>query len=296
MSTALTHLEISHIGAAYLTRKMKCSVVLVEPANMQTREVPDVLGFLPNGDSILIEVKRSLQDFKSDAKKKHRQSIGMGFTRYYLTPLGLLKETDLPDDRWGWLEVSEGTGKVFLRRKGTPFPKAHEIRAEEMPLILHQLKKAGRREKTAIFADTDDKLFEKAARLYMSRKGKGMEVLAILLNLQEREGLDGGTLKKAIDVIRTQQAGKTRWVEAREDIRNLLAEKNKVTAEKEVTECILKFVKYGSGIERMKVELKSLPENTERLQDFLRLLDEIRKDKKNLRDVRRKASEILSPR
>lgn len=148
--------------------------MLVEPANMQTREVPDVLGFLPNGDSILIEVKRSLQDFKRDAKKNHRQSIGMGFTRYYLTPTGLLKETDLPDDRWGWLEVSEGTGKVFLRRKGVPFPKAHEIRAEEMPIILHQLKKAGRREKTAIFADTDDKLFEKAARLYMSRKGKGV--------------------------------------------------------------------------------------------------------------------------
>lgn len=69
-------------------------------------ESPDAIGWKNHGWSILVECKVSRADFLADLKKPHRVNPdgGMGQTRYFLTPPGLLKVDELPAT-WGLLEV-----------------------------------------------------------------------------------------------------------------------------------------------------------------------------------------------
>jgi hypothetical protein len=102
------------------------------------REIPDAIGWLRSGVSLLIECKASRGDFLSDAVKPSRRSgkvgvpgspaptapepeikpprktEGLGAYRFYLTPSGLLRSDELPEG-WGLLELrssprTEGAG------------------------------------------------------------------------------------------------------------------------------------------------------------------------------------------
>lgn len=109
-----------------------CSVVLIEAPG--AREEPDAIGW--NGwASVLVECKTSRADFLADIKKPHRRhpERGMGTTRWYMTPRGLLQPAEIPD-RWGLLEVVNRRGSVRVAKSGATFAE-RDIRSE-MRLLL----------------------------------------------------------------------------------------------------------------------------------------------------------------
>jgi hypothetical protein len=103
-------------------------------ARRSNREVPDAIGWLSSGVSLLIECKATRADFLSDATKPSREkgsgndvgnakgstrsgravkpprkTEGLGAYRFYLTPSGLLAPGELPEG-WGLLELWVSTG------------------------------------------------------------------------------------------------------------------------------------------------------------------------------------------
>lgn len=106
---APTHKQLVRRVAGWLrvSREFRSKVVLAELVT-QADETPDVLGFISNGVSILIECKVSRADFKSDAMKSFRQfeDSGVGNYRYFAAPAGLLKPEEMPAG-WGLLELDK---------------------------------------------------------------------------------------------------------------------------------------------------------------------------------------------
>lgn len=105
-------------------------------AHRSNKEIPDAIGWLRSGVSLLIECKASRGDFLSDASKPSRSSRpgakaglrtdpgpgslgpafdpppktqGLGAYRFYLTPRGLVQPEELPKG-WGLLELSLSSG------------------------------------------------------------------------------------------------------------------------------------------------------------------------------------------
>lgn len=91
------------------------------------REIPDAIGWLRSGVSLLVECKASRGDFLSDAVKPSRRSAksaglavpepvvkgprkteGLGAYRFYFAPSGLLAPEELPEG-WGLLELVAST-------------------------------------------------------------------------------------------------------------------------------------------------------------------------------------------
>ena len=95
-----------------------CSPVFGERRCMWVSEEPDAIGWEHRG-STLIECKVSREDFKADKYKQFRKipADGVGRLRYYMVPLGLLCEEDLPPN-WGLLGVTLKTVRVI--REATP--------------------------------------------------------------------------------------------------------------------------------------------------------------------------------
>ncbi|AVO22916.1 hypothetical protein HWB57_gp076 [Erwinia phage vB_EamM-Bue1] len=98
----ITHSEGCAIAAQYLKTKFNCGIVFIEPNPWANSEAPDAIGFRPNNTSILMEVKVSRGDFRSDFSKPHRVNAerGMGDYRFYVCPEGLIKPDELPP-KWG---------------------------------------------------------------------------------------------------------------------------------------------------------------------------------------------------
>jgi hypothetical protein len=144
----ITDMEITHdlliLRARYwLENTAGAKVVLTEFAGgavggsrrsrRSNREIPDAIGWLRSGVSLLIECKASRGDFLSDAVKPSRRSgksgvpgspaltvpkpelkptrktEGLGAYRFYLTPSGLLRPDELPEG-WGLLELRFSPG------------------------------------------------------------------------------------------------------------------------------------------------------------------------------------------
>lgn len=100
----MTHKELVMRAAKWLTNTRKCSVVVTEFVTSGIMESPDALGWKNARNTILIECKTSKADFNRDHDKPFRRfwEFGLGQTRYYLTPPGLITVEDLPDG-WGLL-------------------------------------------------------------------------------------------------------------------------------------------------------------------------------------------------
>lgn len=107
----ISHNELVNRAFTWLrySNSPNCSVIFKE-RSASVSETPDVIGFY-GGHSWLIECKASRSDFLADKKKWFRQRLegGMGYKRYYMSPVGLLKLEEIPDG-WGLLEVYEKTG------------------------------------------------------------------------------------------------------------------------------------------------------------------------------------------
>lgn len=111
---ALSHADLVKLAHGWLLRPQSrngpgCTTAVVETQNGRSSEVPDAIGWRPQGSfagSVLVEVKVSRQDFLADKNKPHRKnpSLGMGTYRYYMAPKGILSVADLPP-QWGLIEV-----------------------------------------------------------------------------------------------------------------------------------------------------------------------------------------------
>lgn len=115
----IAHKELVRAGLKWLINN-GCRVAFSEITSA-ANETPDIIGFRYN-QSVLIEVKISRSDFLADKKKIFRQfpEKGMGNSRYYLAPRGLLKIEDMPVN-WSLIEYKNGRiygDKTHLRTDG----------------------------------------------------------------------------------------------------------------------------------------------------------------------------------
>ena len=80
-----THANLILFGKEWL--KNRCDLIISEKGTKINGEIPDIIGFINEDNSILIEVKKSKADYRQDSKKpfRNRPELGMGNFRYYLS-------------------------------------------------------------------------------------------------------------------------------------------------------------------------------------------------------------------
>jgi hypothetical protein len=105
------HADLVAYVAAWLRSDRGFGSILTESSCFGTVEEPDIIAW-KRGRSTLVECKRSRSDFLVDKRKPFRKTAGagMGRTRFYASPPGIILPADIPD-RWGLLEVTDG-GRV----------------------------------------------------------------------------------------------------------------------------------------------------------------------------------------
>jgi len=104
-TTEWTHKALVRRMAQWLKGTKRMTVVCAE-LTTRNGETPDMIGWVGDAGSILIECKVSRADFHADAKKRFRRcaDTGMGDKRYVAAPKGLLRIEEIPAG-WGLLEV-----------------------------------------------------------------------------------------------------------------------------------------------------------------------------------------------
>lgn len=123
--------------------KHKYAVAAITECQVKcTSEVPDILAFKANGQSVLLEIKVDRADFKADAKKPFRknQDKGLGLYRYYVVPEGLIKPEELPEG-WGLLWFRESDGKCFQKALSKRFLKRDHL--AESAILVSALRRVG---------------------------------------------------------------------------------------------------------------------------------------------------------
>ena len=108
----MTHKDLVKRMAKWLKNTKSMTVVMAE-LTTRNSEIPDVIGWVGNAHSILIEAKVSRADFVTDAHKHFRREscLGMGAQRYVASPRGMLTPDEMPEG-WGLLEVDEHRVRV----------------------------------------------------------------------------------------------------------------------------------------------------------------------------------------
>ncbi len=101
----MTHDDLVKRAAKWLKGTRRC-VLVVSDFYWLAGECPDAMGWAGTGESTLVECKASRSDFHADKRKpwRRRSDSGLGRSRFYMTPKGLLTPADLPEG-WGLLEV-----------------------------------------------------------------------------------------------------------------------------------------------------------------------------------------------
>lgn len=131
-----THKELVQSASKWLRNSKKCPVVLYE---MQAGgEIPDAIGWKDGGrNSILVECKTSIGDFKRDMKKSFRvDNQGVGTYKFYFTPPNLISPSDLPD-KWGLVECHHWQVKKI--KDAEKFDVNSECKQLEMGLLFSAL-------------------------------------------------------------------------------------------------------------------------------------------------------------
>ena len=104
---SMTHAQLVERAVRWL-RSYRCGVVLSEQACV-SGEMPDALGWKQACHSVLVECKVTRADFLADRGKPFRlkPEKGVGSERFYFTPPGLIRRTELAPG-WGLLELRRG--------------------------------------------------------------------------------------------------------------------------------------------------------------------------------------------
>ncbi len=138
----MTHDQLVTAAFSWLVRYHRCPVVAAELVT-GAGETPDVIGWTSGGATILIECKASRADFTRDKHKYFRRTpqAGMGRTRYFCAPAGLLKPEEMPPG-WGLVQVGVKTLTV-AKESECPCPDAEcwhsgafETRAHENEAVV----------------------------------------------------------------------------------------------------------------------------------------------------------------
>lgn len=128
----MTHADLVTRAARWLKNSKRCTVVMVETGCWLTR-IPDAIGWDWKGNSIAVECKVSVSDFKRDALKR-MPIVGRRF--YYMAPAGLLTRQDV--GAWnGLLEVhgrQVRVAKEATRREGYSS-------SIEVPLLVAEIRR-----------------------------------------------------------------------------------------------------------------------------------------------------------
>lgn len=121
-----THAELVQRAVRWLRGTMGCTVVFAEMSTLAP-VIPDAIGWRFGSWSVLVECKTSRSDFKADQKKAGWNGPEFpGQERWYLTPPGLLKPTEMPDG-WGLIEAHERCVRVAHL---CPRTRNYEMRAK----------------------------------------------------------------------------------------------------------------------------------------------------------------------
>ncbi len=116
----MTHGELVERAGRWLKNTMKMNPVFTECGSMMISEFPDAIGFGPH-ESILVECKISINDFRADYKKPSRKypELGMGNRRYFFIPDSLeLKHVWVTEKGWGLARVKKNIVKVEIQSAG----------------------------------------------------------------------------------------------------------------------------------------------------------------------------------
>jgi len=135
----VTHAELIERGVDWLKRQrgqLYSSQVILTEFHSFASEIPDIIGF-SHHNTVVIECKTSLSDFRADQKKEHRHPLvksKLGNHRFYLCPANLIAP-DLIPEGWGLLYCHPGkiTTEIPAPRHDEP-----EVREEEY-LVLYSI-------------------------------------------------------------------------------------------------------------------------------------------------------------
>jgi hypothetical protein len=118
----------------------KCSVVVSEIC-VTGAEQPDALGW-KGAATTLIECKASRSDFLADKNKIFRYYLeeGIGDYRYYLAPVGVIKDVSELPNNFGWLEI-QPNGRIKTRHKAEYQPEKQT--ALETKILVSLLRRIG---------------------------------------------------------------------------------------------------------------------------------------------------------
>lgn len=128
---SMTHDELIARSMRWLRNTRKHVVVLCEIGS-DGQELPDVIGWRHHGACTVIECKVTRADFNRDRNKSFRMRGGMGNTRFYATPPGLLLLHEVPPS-WGLIEVGPKLTRVV--RESWRFELERNTRGETACLI-----------------------------------------------------------------------------------------------------------------------------------------------------------------
>ncbi len=139
-SSEAKHAHLVALAADWLRCRYGCGIVLSEQY-CATGEVPDVIGWKPSCQSVLVECKVSRSDFLADAHKPCRThpEEALGSKRLYLAPAGMIAPGELPK-HWGLLE-SKGRDVQLVVKPGRIDLRSPTGLMKEMNLLLASLRR-----------------------------------------------------------------------------------------------------------------------------------------------------------
>jgi hypothetical protein len=122
---AEAHSALVDRAVRWLRNTQRCSIALAE-CGAGFGEIPDAIGWLPRGQSVVVECKTTVGDFYADRGKPSRRvdSLAIGQYRWFFTPGGLLK-LDLIPEPWGLVELK--SDRCYVRKKPTPVATNHTL-------------------------------------------------------------------------------------------------------------------------------------------------------------------------
>ena len=145
------HRDLVLRACRWLAKTERCVRVYAEVQSMMISEFPDAIGYRSSGTwgrTIVVEAKASVADFKRDASKQWKamqrihagqitrgeettplepRHLGMGSSRYYIMPDGMVPESDIPADHG--LLYAMPNGRVKRVRKA-PLREARDTESE----------------------------------------------------------------------------------------------------------------------------------------------------------------------
>lgn len=139
----MNHAMLVKRGALWLKKAAGCRAILMEPRSPRNEEHPDIIGWTPDGASIVIEAKSNRVDYRDDWRPdrkrfRHHPAEGMGLERYYICPYGVITPTDVHRRGWGLLYACPN-GMVLTKVLSPDHSRNSEA---ELRLIIRMAKTA----------------------------------------------------------------------------------------------------------------------------------------------------------